>query len=199
MDSFLATVSSLIGTYGYWMIFAGALLEGETVLLAAGFAAHQGLLDLRLVIGIAFVGGTLGDQLAFLLGRWQGTALIERFPTLARRAPRVHRLLERFSVVLILMVRFLYGLRIAGPVIMGTSRIPLVQFSLLNMIAAVIWAALVAGAGYLFGAATESAFSHIEDVEIGVLLVILSLGFATWLWHYLRDRSRKKSESEKEV
>ncbi|MDR3395892.1 MAG: DedA family protein [Parasulfuritortus sp.] len=190
----LVTISHLIEAYGYLFVFAGALLEGETVLLAAGFAAHQGLLDLRLVIGIAFVGGTLGDQLAFLLGRWRGNELIERFPALARHAPQVHRLLERFSVVLILMIRFLYGLRIAGPVIMGTSRIPLVQFSILNMIAAAIWAVLVSGAGYVFGAATESAFNHIEHVEIVALLVILSLGFATWLWHYLRDRRRKNSE-----
>jgi membrane protein DedA with SNARE-associated domain len=194
MDSFLSTVSSLVGTYGYWAVFAGTLLEGETILLAAGFAAHQGLLDWRLVVLIAFAGGTLGDQLAFLLGRWRGNALIARFPALARRVPQVHRLLERFNVVLILMVRFLYGLRIAGPVIMGTSRIPLARFSILNMIAAALWAALVVGAGYAFGAATGSVLNHVRHIEVIAMLVILVLGGMVWFWHALRDRSRKHSE-----
>ncbi len=184
--SFLATVSSLVGTYGYLLVFAGTLLEGETVLLAAGFAAHQGLLDWRIVVALAFVGGTLGDQLAFLLGRWKGNALIERFPALARRAPQVHRLLERFDLILILMVRFLYGLRIAGPVIMGSSRIPLARFSFLNMVGAVIWAVLIAGAGYTFGAATESMFSNLDRIEEIMLLVILAFGIGLWLWHHLR-------------
>jgi membrane protein DedA with SNARE-associated domain len=189
--SFLATIAKLIEAYGYLFVFAGTFLEGETVLLAAGFAAHQGLLDFRLVIAVAFIGGTLGDQLAFLLGRWKGNALIERVPALARHAPRVHRLMERYNVLLIMIVRFLYGLRIAGPVIMGSSRIPLLRFALLNMIAAAIWAVLVAGVGYVFGAATESVLSHIKHIEVIALLVILALGFAAWIWHYQRDRKRK--------
>jgi membrane protein DedA with SNARE-associated domain len=193
-DSFLTTVSSLVGAYGYWAVLFGTLLEGETILLAAGFAAHQGLLDWRLVVAIACVGGTLGDQLAFMLGRWKGQALIDRFPSLARRAPQVHRLLERYSFVLIFMVRFLYGLRISGPMVMGTSRIPLLRFSILNMMAAAVWAVLVAGAGYAFGAATESALNHVEHIEAMVLIVILALGFVVWLWHYRHDRNRKRRE-----
>lgn len=184
--SILATVESLIDTYGYLVVFVGTLLEGETVLLAAGFAAHQGLLDWRLVVVFAFAGSTMGDQLSFLLGRWKGEQLIRRFPPLARHAPRVHRLLERFSVYLILLVRFLYGLRVAGPLIMGSSRIPLIRFALLNMVAASVWATLVAGAGYLFGAATESLFGSIKHVEWVLLGGILLLGFLIWLWHYLR-------------
>jgi membrane protein DedA with SNARE-associated domain len=34
--------AALISQYGYFALFAGALLEGETVLILAGFAAHQG-------------------------------------------------------------------------------------------------------------------------------------------------------------
>ncbi len=189
-DSFLASVSDLIGAYGYLAVFAGTLLEGETILLAASYAAHQGLLDWWTVVAVAFAGGTLGDQLAFLLGRWRGNAVIARFPVLARRAPQVHRLLERYNLVLILMIRFLYGLRIAGPLIMGSSRIPPLRFSYLNMIGAVIWAMLVTGAGYAFGVATTSMFGHLKHIEEMVLLVILMVGLAIWLWRHMRDKDR---------
>lgn len=184
-------IQGFIETYGYLAVFAGTLLEGETVLLASGFAAHQGFLDWRLVMLVAFVGGTLGDQLAFFAGRWKGEMLVASHPALARNAPRVHRLIERFDVFLILAIRFMYGLRIAGPVIMGTSRIPVRRFVLFNMIGAAIWAAVVTSAGYLFGLATESILGHFKHIEVVVLLVIFGAGFALWLWHTLRGRRPK--------
>jgi membrane protein DedA with SNARE-associated domain len=181
-----STINALVATYGYLAVFLGTLLEGETVLLAAGFAVHRGLLDWPLVLAVAFVGATMGDQLAFLLGRWKGAALIARFPALGRRAPRVHALLDRYHVVFILAVRFLYGLRIAGPVILGTSNLPLVRFALLNMIGAAIWAVLVASAGYYFGVALEVLIVDLKRVEHTILVVILAGGFVVWLWRRKR-------------
>ena len=179
-------ISAFVATYGYLAVFAGTLLEGETILLAAGFAAHRGLLNWPMVVTVAFVGATLGDQLAFLLGRWRGAAFIARFPALAQRAPRVHALLERWHVAFILAVRFLYGLRIAGPIVIGTSRVPLWRFAVLNMIGAAIWAVLVAGAGYYFGMALEALFADVRLVEETVLIGILAVGFVWWLWRRKR-------------
>jgi membrane protein DedA with SNARE-associated domain len=58
-------VESLIEEYGYIAVFVGAFLEGETVLVLAGFAAHRGHLDLPRVITMAMFAGWLGDQLYF--------------------------------------------------------------------------------------------------------------------------------------
>ena len=175
-------ITALIASYGYLAVFIGTLLEGETVLIAAGFAAHRGLLDWPLVVTLAIAGGTLGDLLAFLLGRWKGEALLARFPALAQRRGRIHDLLERYDVWFILTVRFMYGLRIAGPVILGTSRIPFRRFAILNLIGAVIWATLIAGAGYLFGSALEAMLSDMHKIEEALLVAILVAGFAIWLW-----------------
>lgn len=51
----MLSIASLIATYGYYALFLGTLLEGETVLVAAGYAAHRGLLELPWVIVIAFL------------------------------------------------------------------------------------------------------------------------------------------------
>jgi len=40
-------LNALIAAYGYWVIFIGCLLEGETVLILGGMAAHQGSLQCR--------------------------------------------------------------------------------------------------------------------------------------------------------
>jgi membrane protein DedA with SNARE-associated domain len=54
----------LVEQYGYAAVFVGALAEGESVLLAAGFAAHRGLLHLPTVVATAAVAATIGDQVS---------------------------------------------------------------------------------------------------------------------------------------
>lgn len=63
------TFHHLLADYGYFAVLAGSLLEGETILILAGFAAHQGHLSLSWVMAVAFVGGTLGDQIFYFAGR----------------------------------------------------------------------------------------------------------------------------------
>jgi hypothetical protein len=64
--------AALIARYGYAAVFAGTLLEGETLLLLAAYAAHRGYLDWATVVVVAWLGATLGDQLWFALGRYRG-------------------------------------------------------------------------------------------------------------------------------
>jgi membrane protein DedA with SNARE-associated domain len=54
-------LESLIETYGYWAVLLGTVLEGETVVVIAGFLAHQGYLQLKFVIFFSFLGSLIGD------------------------------------------------------------------------------------------------------------------------------------------
>ncbi len=184
------TPTQLVADYGYLAVFAGALFEGETVLILAGFAAHQGYLSLPWIVIVAFCGGTLGDQIGFFMGRRYGAALLNRFPHLNSTTLRVNRLLLRFQVGVIIGVRFMYGLRIAGPIAIGMSEVPAWRFIVLNMIGAAIWALLIAGAGYLFGQTLQWLFADIKRYEEGVLLLIISLALMLGLLRRLRRKSR---------
>ena len=139
------SLTQLLSDYGYVAVFVGSLLEGETILLLAGFAAHQGYLSLPLTVGIAFVGGTLGDQIFYWLGRVAGKPLLDRLPNTTARVGRVNALLTRFDAPLIVGIRFMYGLRILGPIVIGTSSVPPWRFAIFNIIGAAMWAPLVAG------------------------------------------------------
>lgn len=59
--------ATLINQYGLLAVLAGSMLEGESVLLAAGYAAHRGYLDFPAVVAVAWLGAVVGDQ-AFLAG-----------------------------------------------------------------------------------------------------------------------------------
>jgi len=189
-------ISAFVASYGYFVVFFGTLLEGETILLAAGFAAHRDLLDWRLVVLIAVIGATLGDQLAFLLGRWKGQALIQRFPALERRTRQVHTLLERYDSLFILTVRFIYGLRIAGPVILGSSKISFLRFTTLNVTGAILWAGLIAGIGYGLGHGINFLGVELKTIEEIVLVVILTSGLIFWLSQHMKKPIRDNSDTK---
>ncbi len=182
------SISELVASFGYYAVFFGALLEGETILIFAGFAAHRGMLDIRYVIAIAFVASTLGDQIFFQLGRLYGVAILGRFPVLRTRVPIVQRMLDKYHTALIPAVRFLYGLRIAGPIIIGISGVSSARFALLNMMGALVWAAIIALAGYYFGALLELLLKDIKHIEEAILLGILLAGSIFWLWRCARNR-----------
>lgn len=165
-------ITQLIADYGYLAVFAGCILEGETLLAMAGFAAHRGHLSLTVIIAIAFFAGALGDQLFYWVGRAWGPRLIARHPRFHKRAEMVARLLQRHDAKLIVGVRFMYGVRILGPIIIGASRTPPARFTVFNLIGAAIWAPLVAGAGYLFGHALQRLLGDLERFEGAVFVLI---------------------------
>ncbi|HYR36583.1 MAG TPA: DedA family protein, partial [Burkholderiales bacterium] len=157
-------MSELIAQFGYFAVFVGTFLEGETVLALGGVAAAYGYLSLPGVMAVAVLGAFLGDQTAFFIGRRYGRRLIARFPALAARAPRVQALIRRWDAPAVIVLRFLYGLRIAGPIVIGTCGISPWRLAFFNFIGTLLWAPLVAGIGYVAGQALEHWIGRLKHV-----------------------------------
>jgi len=141
-------IASLIQEYGYVAVALGSFLEGEAVLLAGSLAASQGHLDPRWVFVIAALASFAGDLPYFFAGRRYGQDVMARWPSLRGRKARVQRLLRRHHVIVVLSLRFLYGLRIAGLLAVGMSRIGTLRFLFLDFIGAIVWSLAVCSAGY---------------------------------------------------
>lgn len=180
--------SQLLEQYGYLAVFAGSLLEGETILLLAGFAVHQGYLALGLVVVCGVFGGTLGDMIFFLLGRRYGNALLTRFPRFTPRVERFNSLLRRYHGPAIILVRFLYGLRIAGPLAIGAGGIAFWRFLFFNVIGAMLWAALLTGVGYLFGHTLDLIMSDLKRYEEATLGILAACAVCLGIWRWRRNR-----------
>ena len=182
-------LNHFISQYGYWAVALGCLLEGETVLILAGLAARHGLLQLPLVMALGAAMGALSDIALFALGRRHGPAVLARWPRLATYRDRLDAGLARWGGGMIMGVRFMYGMRIAGPILLGTTRVSWTRFITYNVLGAAVWGIGVAGAGWLFGHAAERALQGIEHAEhwaaLALLVVMLGLG----LWHWHRRRS----------
>ncbi|WP_157994630.1 DedA family protein [Peristeroidobacter agariperforans] len=116
-------LSSLLQQYGYLAVFVGSLAEGESMLLLGGFAAHRGYLELPWVIVTAFVAGVVSDQIYFQLGRRYGARILMRRPKLRAKIDVALRLVEQRGTLIVLGMRFMWGLRIALPMAIGMSGI----------------------------------------------------------------------------
>ena len=184
-------LAGLIENYGYIAVFVGAFLEGETILALAGLAAYRGYLDFWMVVLVAMFAGFLGDQFYFFLGRFKGQDILERFPHAHERAHKFDALLSRWHAPLIIGIRFMYGFRVLGPVMLGMGRVPSWKFVLYNFIGAAIWAPLIAGIGFKFGEMVESVLGNVKRIEMWLFAAVLLLGFTLFLIHRIRESRRE--------
>jgi membrane protein DedA with SNARE-associated domain len=166
---------------GYLAIFVGTFLEGESILALGGLAAEHGYLSFPVVVAVAVLGGFLGDQFFFFVGRRYGDRVLARFPFVSAKVPRVQALLRRWDILAVILIRFLYGLRIAGPIVIGSCGIALWRLVLFNLIGALIWALLVAGIGYVAGQALGEWVGRLQQSEIFLVMAAVLAAVALWL------------------
>lgn len=189
------TIAQVVQDYGYPAVLVGTFLEGETILILGGLAAHLGYLSLKWVVACAFIGTLFGDQLFFLLGRRHGQTILARFPSWKSRSERVFAILERHQNVLILGFRFVYGLRTITPFAIGVSNVSYVRFATLNLIGAATWATLIGVGGFYFGEALEAVLGNVKRYEIALGGVIVAIAIVLWLVRFYRQRRLGSSKS----
>ena len=181
-------VNYLLATYGYWAIFIGCLLEGETILILGGMAAHQHVLKLLPVIGYASLAGMLGDQLLFWAGRYFGERLLPRLHKQQAAIDKVTSLIKHHPTVSIFSVRFLYGMRLVGPMVIGASKVSPLKFACINLVGAVVWATLFASAGYWAGEFLQRVLGDLKPYRLPIALGVVALVVAVGLIRHFRAK-----------
>ncbi|CAD5199200.1 DedA family protein [Pseudomonas sp. FEN] len=185
----------LLANYGYLAVFIGCLLEGETILILGGVAAHQQVLHLSQVIFWACLGGMLGDQALFWTGRYFGARLLPRLHRQQAAIERVTGLIHRHPLTSIFAVRFLYGMRLVGPMVIGASRLSPLRFSLMNLLGALVWATLFASAGYWAGQFLESLLGDLKPYRLPIAVGVLIIAGGIALARHLRAKAKARHKA----
>jgi len=182
------SLSDLLANYGYPVVFLGTLLEGETILALAGFAAHRGHLELPEVVVLATAGSALGDQIWFILGHRWGTRLLSRYPRFSAVVQRVQPRLRGHADLFVLINRFLIGLRTAGPFSVGMTGMSWTRFTVLNLAGAAMWSCAIAMIGYVVGEGLERVLGDIRRLEVWIILGVLAAAALLFGVRHLRAR-----------
>ena len=170
-----------ITRYGYLVLFAGTMVEGDAFLLAAAFLAHRGYLHLPLVLAVATTATMVADQIYYQIARARGQSAFAAKAAAEPRFDRVRTWMERRGGLLLFLSRFMYGFRIAIPVACGAVGMPTARFTLINLLGSLVWAACFGVAGYAFGNTVEMFLDDVKRYEaavVALLLAVVAIGAA---------------------
>ncbi|MDF7680741.1 DedA family protein [Enterobacteriaceae bacterium ESL0689] len=187
----------LISHYGYIALVVGSLAEGETVTLLGGIAAHQGLLKFPLVVMAVAIGGMIGDQLLYFLGHFFGDRILQHFSRYQARINQAQRMIHQHPYLFVIGVRFMYGFRVVGPLLIGASHLPPRIFLPLNIIGALVWAGLFTTLGYLGGKAIEPWLHHLDGYLKYLFWLLLVIALVIVIRWWLRRHTHKQTDDQK--
>lgn len=185
-------IEASIIQYGYIIILLMTFFGGEEFLMLAGFLAHRGYLTISLIVLSGFLGSLAADQLYFYLGRKKGVAFLNKHPSWKTKADRIRNLLHKHQNLVILLFRFVYGVRAVTPVLLGISNVSALKFLVLNAVGALTWAIALTSLGYFFGHAARYFLDDVQKYELIIIGLIILFGLVIWL---VESRAENKEEA----
>jgi membrane protein DedA with SNARE-associated domain len=171
-------------------------LPSEIIMPFAGYLVSTGRFDLPLVATAGALGCNLGSTLAYAVARHGGRRAVERWGGYLlfgrRELDRVDRFFARWGGGAVLAGRLLPVVRtfIAFPA--GLAGMPQLRFQLYTFVGSWPWCYGLAWIGMRLGERWNSDprlrdWLHRADI---VILALLLLGAAWFIWSHRRDRAR---------
>lgn len=192
-----AALTPLVERYGYPGVFVTVLVEGfgipapgQTLLTVGALMAAQGKLDIVTLVAVAWSATVIGNLIGYAIGRRAGRRLLLKSGVSRGRIHRVEVFVRRYGPAIIVIARFVDGLRQLSSIVAGSMNMPLKSFVLYVVLGATLWAgAIGAGAFYL-----ERDFHAIAGLLLRLkpYAWIVAIGTLLALLIYLRQRRKPR-------
>lgn len=196
--------------YGYLGIIVFLILTGcglpipeEAAIIAAGALSANGQLDPWLSLASCIVGAIAGDSVMYWIGRHFGAAVLHKHPLWLRmvtpeREKWTEEMLRKHGVKVILITRFMVGLRLPIYLTAGLLKVPYPRFLLTDTICALFVVTLFFGLTYFYGG---PILAWLKDAERGLTVAVVAVVcVAVVVWYRRRARiaatARKDSTEE---
>jgi membrane protein DedA with SNARE-associated domain len=197
LPGFLNSLASPLDQYGYWAIALLLLLEnigipvvpGEFALIAGAIFAGSGRAGLNVVVVaiVAAIATFTGAEIGYLIGRFAGREIVLRWGKYVLIKPhhldRAEAIVSRYGGVVVIVARYIVGLREANGIIAGITRMRWQTFTLFNAIGACAWVATWVSIGSLAGDHIDTIYTDVNRYSLYVLI-----GLAVLLAAYIARR-----------
>jgi undecaprenyl-diphosphatase len=176
--------------------FVGLLVPGETAMLIGGAVAGQGVINVYLLIAIAWLMAFLGDSTSFYLGHRLGREFIlkhgPRFGISHERYEQVEEYFDKHGGKTVLIGRFIGLVRALSPFVAGSSGMKYRAFAPYSILGSGLQITLHILAGYFFARSIEAAAEvvGIAALVIGTLIVVSVVSYLAW--KYLREPANRR-------
>jgi membrane protein DedA with SNARE-associated domain len=209
LPGFLHGVAPILDRYGYLAVAAfigvesfGVPAPGQTIMVAAAIYAGAGTLNIWGVAAVAFIAAVLGDNVGYWIGARGGRKIVHRWGKYAFITPERFEKAEKFFARrgsrIVLVARFIDGLRQLNGVLAGMTAMPWRRFLLYNAIGAAIWVGWWTGVAYLFGTHLVEIIDKAHAYKwwaIGAAVVLVG----GYIWLHMRHIRRRRAKAAAEA
>jgi membrane protein DedA with SNARE-associated domain len=197
----LDTLLSVVDKFGYVGVSGLVFIEsfgipapGETAIVAGAAAAGSGHLNVFGVAAAAFVAAVLGDSIGWLIGHKGGRPLVHRFGKYVRLTPprldRVEQFMSRQGPKIVIIARFVEGLRQFNGIVSGMTGMRFHVFLLCNAIGAALWVSVWSAAGYFAGDHIDQITGGIKQyLVVAVAVAVVAVVAYVWFRHHRKSRA----------
>ncbi|HEX4397385.1 MAG TPA: DedA family protein [Trebonia sp.] len=200
LPGFLNSLAPPLNHYGLWAILVLVLLEdfgvpvpGETVLIAGAVYAGAGKLNVVAVGCVGFIAAIAGDNIGYAIGRFGGRALVLRWGKYVfiteERLDKAEDFFHRHGGKIIVIARFVEGLRQANGIIAGIAKMHWLRFLVFNMLGAALWVGTWVSIGYFAGQHITTIYNYLTRYSYYALIAV---AVAVAVWIGLRVRAARK-------
>lgn len=211
LPGFLSAVQGPLDHYGLWAIGLLLLLEnigvpvipGEFAMIAGAIYAGAGQLNVVAVGVVSFAASVIGATIGYAIGRFAGRALIVRYGRWAfvreHHLEKAEQTVDRFGGVVVVVARFIVGLRELNGIICGVSGMHPAKFTTYNLIGGAAWVGTWVSAGYFAGSHIEGIYNGVTRYALYAIIAAAVLLAAFIAFRLRRRRARAVARREREA
>ncbi len=203
LPGLLTSLAPVLDHYGYLAIGGLLLMEdfgvpvpGETLLIAGAVYAGAGRLNIVAVGIVGLLAAVVGDNIGYLIGRLGGRALVLRYGRYVfltgKRLDRAEGFFIRHGGKVVIVARFLDGLRQANGIIAGITGMPWRRFLACNALGAALWVGVWTAVGDLAGRHIGTIYPLITRYSLVLLAIIGAVIVAAVARHVVRARRARR-------
>jgi membrane protein DedA with SNARE-associated domain len=212
LPGFLNSLAGPLDHYGYWAIALLLLLEnigipvvpGEFSLIAGAIFAGSGRAGLNVVMValVAAIASFAGAEIGYLIGRFAGREIVLRWGKYVLIKPhhldRAEAIVSRYGGVVVIVARYIVGLREANGIIAGITQMRWQTFTLFNAVGAGAWVATWVSIGSLAGDHIDTIYTDVNRYSLYVLVALAVLLAAYFTRRILRRRHQPAAATSPE-
>ena len=169
----------VLGKLGYAGIFGFMFLEGacipvpsEVILPFGGFLVNKGELNFIIAVTAGTCGATLGSILMYLMGKYGGRPLVEKYMNTLHlsksKLEKSDRFFQKYGEKVVFFSQMIPIVRTFISLPTGISRMKFKKFVVYTLLGTVVWAFVLVSAGFVMGKnwAVIRSWFHVFDIII---------------------------------
>lgn len=192
-DVLVNSLVLFIDKIGYAGIFIGMFLEStifpipsEVIMIPAGIAAAQGLMNIYIATLVGVLGNIAGAIFCYYLAKSVGRKILFKigkyFFVKEETIIKIEKFFKSHGPISVFIGRLIPGFRHFISLPAGVARMDIKLFIFYTTIGSAIWTSILSGLGFVVGRNQELIGQYAKEATIGavVFCVVLVVGYIIW-------------------